>query len=170
MMKTKYLWNLLKTKESKKQFKSQSTEFGVRDTLNAYFIEQVLKLHKDETKTDEEISQFCKLCEGEHGDSIFNPFLQLKGMCSFPFEKTHKLIIFCSGFHGHLDTPFESLHVILLGILKYIYRDTLSKLSPQAYSSVRGRFRSFDTAGLNIPPIQPDTMVRFARSLVGKEF
>lgn len=84
------------------------------------------------------------------------------------YTPAYPLIIF-SGFYGHLDTPFKSLHVILLGILKYIYRDTLSKLSREQQGEVRGFFHSFDTSGLNIPPIQPNTMVRFARSLVGKE-
>lgn len=68
------------TKDSKKQFKKLSTEFGVKDTLNSYFIDQALNLHEDKTKTDVEIGELCQIYKDEYQDHIFNPFLRLKGM------------------------------------------------------------------------------------------
>lgn len=74
------------------------------------------------------------------------------------------------GFDGHRDTPVESLHVLLLGIIKYLYRDAINSLSAKQEVEVTGRWASFKTEGLKTAPVRPSTMVQFANSLVGKEF
>ncbi|KAH9813956.1 hypothetical protein DFH28DRAFT_835426, partial [Melampsora americana] len=83
---------------------------------------------------------------------LFNPFSQLKG------------------FDGHCDTPAEVLHVILLGVGKYLMRNQMNSCSGSKKDSIQGRWRSFNTSGLNIPPIQPKTMIQHFMSLNGKEF
>lgn len=75
-----------------------------------------------------------------------------------------------TGFDGHLDTPVESLHVVLLGIAKYLYRHAINKIPASQHQELRGRWQSFDISGLNVAPVQPETMVKYANSLVGKEF
>lgn len=40
------------------------------------------------------------------------------------------LISFLSAFDGHQDTPVEALHVVLLGVAKYLYRDMVAGLTP----------------------------------------
>ncbi|KAH9811918.1 hypothetical protein DFH28DRAFT_931583 [Melampsora americana] len=80
-----------------------------------------------------------------------------------------------AGFNGHLDTPVEILHVILLGVVKYLYRDTMKTIKPgkpsaRKYHDLSARWRSFNRKGLNMPPIQPNTLLQFFQSLVGKEF
>ncbi|KAH9814693.1 hypothetical protein DFH28DRAFT_894252 [Melampsora americana] len=74
------------------------------------------------------------------------------------------------GFEGHLDTPVESLHVVLLGVVKYLFRDAMDNLPDSALPSVLARWKSFDTSGLNVPTIQPRTLTSYYEILVGKDF
>ncbi|KAH9808088.1 hypothetical protein DFH28DRAFT_1198469 [Melampsora americana] len=73
-------------------------------------------------------------------------------------------------FNGHRDTPVEILHVVLLGIAKYLLRHQMNGCSSAEKDKLWGRWRSFDTSGLNIPPIQPKSMIQHFQSLNGKEF
>ncbi|KAI8457263.1 hypothetical protein BY996DRAFT_8685400 [Phakopsora pachyrhizi] len=57
-------------------------------------------------------------------------------------------------FDGHKDTPVEVLHVVLLGILKYLYRDLIGGLSASKKDELIARLQSFDTSNLNIQPIK----------------
>ncbi|KAI8444838.1 hypothetical protein BY996DRAFT_4599625, partial [Phakopsora pachyrhizi] len=75
-----------------------------------------------------------------------------------------------SGFDGHKDTPVEVLHVVLLGIIKYLYRDIIGGLSGNKKEEVIARLQSFDTGNRNIPPIKAKYLVQHYSSLVGKEF
>ncbi|KAI8461060.1 hypothetical protein BY996DRAFT_6429500 [Phakopsora pachyrhizi] len=64
-------------------------------------------------------------------------------------------------FDGHKDTPVEVLHVILLGIVKYLYHKK---------EELVARFQSFDISNLNIPSIKAKYLVQHYSSLVGKDF
>jgi hypothetical protein len=76
------------------------------------------------------------------------------------------------GFDGVKDTPVEILHVALLGFVKYLARDILGgkKLNPNQKKELAARLESFNTQGLNIPPINGKSFVNHIKSLVGKEF
>lgn len=80
------------------------------------------------------------------------------------------LISFGSAFDGHLDTPVEALHVVLLGVAKYLYRDMVRGLSPGQTVLLQGRWQSLNIEGLNISPVQPRNLVQHANSLLGKDF
>lgn len=54
--------------------------------------------------------------------------------------------------------------------MKYLYRDAINRLTVKQKAEVVGRWQAFDPSGLGCAPIQSETMVRFANSLVGKEF
>ncbi|KAH9823863.1 hypothetical protein DFH28DRAFT_921384 [Melampsora americana] len=77
-------------------------------------------------------------------------------------------------FNGHQDTPVETLHVVLLGITKYLFCDTMNELSlkrgSKKFNDISAQWKSFDIKGLNTPPILPNTLITFYQSLVGKEF
>lgn len=77
---------------------------------------------------------------------------------------------YLSGFDGHLDTPVETLHVILLGVVKYLYRDLVQSLKDFQRIELQGCWAGFNSEGLNCPAIRPVTLVQFVGSLVGKEF
>ncbi|KAH9809107.1 hypothetical protein DFH28DRAFT_1191574 [Melampsora americana] len=156
---TKELWLLTRNPKSIKQFDVLSKEYGICDSLNLKFAKQVQEIYranKSKTKelqtTPQEIVALCESLEQQFGDHMFNPFLRLEG------------------FDGHLDTPVESLHVVLLGVTKYLYRETISNLSPAELFDLQGRWQAFQIDGLNVAPIQPRNMVQYANSLLGKDF
>ena len=72
-------------------------------------------------------------------------------------------------FDPNSDTPIEILHVILLGIVKYFWRDAVSRLS-----STRGeliaRLLSVDTTGLGFHKLRGKVLVQYAGSLIGRDF
>ncbi|POW12028.1 hypothetical protein PSTT_04775 [Puccinia striiformis] len=75
-----------------------------------------------------------------------------------------------SRFDGLKHTPVEILHVFLLGMVKYLFRDFMSHLKPDEKQELVGLWRSFNTDSLNIPSLKPMGLVQYSSSLVGKDF
>lgn len=75
-----------------------------------------------------------------------------------------------SDFDPHADTPVEILHVVLLGFVKYFWRDVVARLKDAEKQTLITRLSSFDVSGLNISPLSGSTLVNYARSLVGRDF
>ncbi|CAH7686679.1 hypothetical protein PPACK8108_LOCUS21365 [Phakopsora pachyrhizi] len=100
-----YTWEMIQRGAPKTQIQKSITELGVKDVLNQA-VTKILKENQD-TKLIFKINKF----QEEKIQELFNPFFELKG------------------FDGHKDTPVEVLHVVLLGALKYLYRDLISSLS-----------------------------------------
>ncbi|KAH9808346.1 hypothetical protein DFH28DRAFT_936321 [Melampsora americana] len=86
---THELWHMAQKPGTIGQFDTKSSELGVKDALNMSFVKMVQDLHRDSSVSVEQISTFCDDLNGQFGDRLFNPFLQLKG------------------FNGHRDTPVE---------------------------------------------------------------
>ena len=80
---------------------------------------------------------------------------------------------FIKGVDPHQDTPVEVFHVILLGFIKYFWRDLIwnelgenddkKQLLIQCLSSP-------DVIRLNISPLNGKTLVQYAGSLTGRDF
>ncbi|KAJ7211512.1 hypothetical protein C8J57DRAFT_1097670, partial [Mycena rebaudengoi] len=68
------------------------------------------------------------------------------------------------------DSPVEILHVILLGVVKYWWRDTISRQTTQGKEELKTRLSSIDVAGLNCSCLRGNMDVHYARSLVGHYF
>ncbi|KAH9815167.1 hypothetical protein DFH28DRAFT_1107682 [Melampsora americana] len=158
-IQTRDLWRLTRNPKSIKQFDDLSKSYGTRDSLNLPFakeIQQLYRSNKNKRKEDQtsqsDILQHCESLDEKFGDRLFNPFLRL------------------TGFDGHADTPVESLHVVLLGVTKYLYRDMIAKLSTAELFTIQGRWELFEISGLNVAPIQSRNMVHYANSLLGKDF
>lgn len=88
------------------------------------------------------------------------------------YQRLHYLtIFFCGvGFDPHRDTPVEVLHVVLLGFVKYFWRDAIARISVSDKEILVARLSSFDTSGLDIPTLSGYTLVRYAGSLTGRDF
>ncbi|KAF9232535.1 hypothetical protein BU15DRAFT_90631 [Melanogaster broomeanus] len=84
-------------------------------------------------------------------DQIFKP---LKGL----HEAFMSLIWRIKGLDPHQDTPVEILHVILLGFIKYFWRDAMSRLSDDQKTLLQIRLNSFDVSGLGIPRLAGHTL------------
>lgn len=73
------------------------------------------------------------------------------------------------GLNPHQDTPVEVLHVCLLGVVKYFWRDAVAR-TKKDHNTLIARLCSFDTAGLGISPLAGKTLVTYAGSLMGRDF
>ncbi|KAH9807975.1 hypothetical protein DFH28DRAFT_1199728 [Melampsora americana] len=140
-IQTQNLWQLTRHPRSIRQFDDLSKSYGTRDSLNLHFAKEAQHLYRSNKSKAKEDQIHC------NSSDSYSP-----------------------GFDGHADTPVESLHVVLLGVTKYMYRDVISKLSPGELSNLTGQWQSFDISGLNCPAIQPRNMVHYAHSLLGKDF
>ncbi|KAH9807661.1 hypothetical protein DFH28DRAFT_1138529 [Melampsora americana] len=109
-LRTHEIWNLAKRSNSKTLIEETARAYGQKDTINEFFIKQMQNAHNEDHPTVDVDQLFQQLNE-KHGSHLFNPMLRLQG------------------FDGHKDTPFETLHVVLLGIVKYLFRDTMHNLS-----------------------------------------
>lgn len=74
------------------------------------------------------------------------------------------------GLDPHQDTPIEILHVILLGFVKYFWRDAISRLNDEKKGLLITRLSSVDVTGLGISSLAGHTLVRYAGSLTGRDF
>jgi hypothetical protein len=73
-------------------------------------------------------------------------------------------------FDPNSDTPIEILHVILLGIAKYFWRDAVSRLPSARHGELMARLSSVNTAGLGFGPLRGKVLVQYAGSLIGRDF
>lgn len=72
----------------------------------------------------------------------------------------------------HRDTPVEILHVVLLGFVKYFWRDAVSRLTDDQKAILRYRLNSVDLSGLDpsVSALRGQTLVQYSGSLVGRDF
>jgi hypothetical protein len=78
---------------------------------------------------------------------------------------------FITGFDGCHDTPVEILHVILLGVIKYITIDFLSNtIKPKHVNDLLGSWQSFDTNSLDLPVLNAAYLYKHHKSMVGKDY
>jgi len=78
-----------------------------------------------------------------------------------------------AGLDPHRDTPVEILHVVLLGFVKYLWRDLVqNQLGNQDEKKLllATRLSSFDVSGLGISPLAGQTLVQYSGSLTGRDF
>ncbi|KAJ7753154.1 hypothetical protein B0H14DRAFT_3096750 [Mycena olivaceomarginata] len=76
-----------------------------------------------------------------------------------------------SGLDPHQDTPVEILHVVLLGFVKYLWRDVVQlQLNKKDKNKelLATRLSSLDVSGLGISPLAGQTLVRYRGSLTGR--
>jgi hypothetical protein len=64
----------------------------------------------------------------------------------------------------------EILHVILLGFIKYFWRDAVARLNDDQKPILVARLTSFDISGLGISPLAGHTLVHYSGSLTGRDF
>lgn len=76
------------------------------------------------------------------------------------------------GLDPHRDTPVEVLHTVLLGFVKYLWRDAVSRCSDLQKSILKTRIKSFNTDGLSIAKLggAGEQLVTYAGSLTGADF
>nr|VWO97023.1 Uncharacterized protein [Ganoderma boninense] len=136
-----------------------ATDTGVKDK---YFTHYVGKLQdavnevRERQKTSppvgtskaDEVRQTLREVQEAMPRDLFNPALQIPD------------------FDPSSDTPFEALHVVLLGAVKYFWRDAVSRLDSTAKDVLIAHLNSVITDGLGLPNIRGETLVQYAGWLV----
>ncbi|KAI5982275.1 hypothetical protein F5J12DRAFT_908289 [Pisolithus orientalis] len=136
------------------KIKEKMTSTGLKDTYLKYFINGMAascKRQQGSSSKQEALDVFIKGLP----ENVYSPVWHIKGL------------------NPHADTPVEVLHTVLLGFVKYFWRDVVNirvgknKIKREL---LEAHLSSFDTTGLGIPPLSGHTLVQYAGSLVGHDF
>jgi hypothetical protein len=128
---------------------SQSvTETGIKDRIVGRMSDAIKNLATTCTPQDLGLQIHLKFGDPERW---INPFFHL------------------GGFDGHLDTPIEILHTILLGVIKYLSKETIGELNVQQKAILSARI-SATSYTLFDRPINANQIIRYVGSCVGKDF
>ncbi|KAA1114601.1 hypothetical protein PGT21_014993 [Puccinia graminis f. sp. tritici] len=140
---THKLFNIATT-ESNAQYIRKGRKYGLKDTINNKFI--------IESKSDPRVKERMENFAQDSPHRLYNPILEL------------------IGFDGVKDTPVEILHVVLLGVVKYLARDLVAGVPQTQRYKLIARLESFNCQSLNIDSLKPDYLIQHIKSLVGRDF
>ncbi|KZT33465.1 hypothetical protein SISSUDRAFT_955499, partial [Sistotremastrum suecicum HHB10207 ss-3] len=143
-----------KRKETQKKRKTTIRDSGVKDTHLNYFIQRLDQATKNLDGEEARQAMLRELQSMPREEMMYSPVWRLLGLS--PTD----------------DMPCEVLHIILLGIVKYFWRDAISRLTDAKKSVLSHRLSSIsvESLGPDVSPIQGDTWVKYAGSLVGRDF
>ncbi|TRM70314.1 hypothetical protein BD626DRAFT_448805 [Schizophyllum amplum] len=130
------------------------TATGIKDTYQLHFMESLFASY-----------------EHKRGKPAKLAALQKKAT-ELP-ENTMSPVWRINGLDPHADTPVEVLHVVLLGFVKYFWRDLIQnklKRKDDMKALLKTRLSSVDVSGLGISPLNGETLVQYAGSLTGRDF
>ncbi|KAI6014952.1 hypothetical protein EDC04DRAFT_2903843 [Pisolithus marmoratus] len=137
----------------KVRYVKMKTDTGIKDTYMDVFVECILKLVKGlRAGMDKHTEAVNSVTQGRPVEEFMSPVWRIKGL------------------DPHQDTPVEILHVILLGFVKYFWRDAMSRLNEVQKAKLQVRLASFDVTGLGIPLLAGHTLIQYAGSLTGRDF
>jgi hypothetical protein len=86
------------------------------------------------------------------------------------FEGKHEAHSCRTDLDPSQDTPVEVLHVVLLGFVKYFWRDVVSRLGANEKQLLIQRLDSLDLRALGLPSLRGTSLVKYAGSLTGRDF
>ncbi|KAJ7728363.1 hypothetical protein B0H16DRAFT_1331027 [Mycena metata] len=142
------------TLHTKTKVEKMRTASGIKDTFQLVFLEKLFDSYK--TKRGKEARQAALDAEKRKlPNNTTSPVWRIEGL------------------DPHHDTPVEILHVILLGFVKYLWRDLVqNQLGSNAEKKALlvTRLNSFDVSGLGISPLAGHTLVQYSGSLTGRDF
>ena len=76
-----------------------------------------------------------------------------------------------SGLDVHKDTPVETLHTVLLGVIKYTWKSTMDALKTSHNMQMfETRLTSLNEEGLHIQRIRAEYIVGYRGALIGRQF
>ncbi|KAJ6489298.1 hypothetical protein C8R47DRAFT_1215648 [Mycena vitilis] len=102
----------------------------------------------------EEVKSMLRQLRAEMPDDIFNPVLSIQRALAKNMVFDSDIQITAIDFDANRDTPVEILHVVLLGVVKYWWRDAVSRQNSKGKEELKARLSSVDVAGLNTPTIR----------------
>ncbi|KAF5384421.1 hypothetical protein D9615_003216 [Tricholomella constricta] len=137
----------------KTRYGAAKTRSGLKDNVLEFFTNQIFNFRqKLRGSQDEKEKKVREMIEKEIPKDPFSPVWRIKGL------------------DPHQDTPVEILHVILLGFVKYLWRDAISRLSSEQKEILISRLNSLDVSGLGFSRLSGQTLVQYSGSLTGRDF
>ncbi|KAJ7195401.1 hypothetical protein B0H12DRAFT_1299784, partial [Mycena haematopus] len=152
--KLKSFFTEASTVDTKTKVQEQRTESGVKDTYQLFFLEKLFESYK-----------------GKRGRAAKQAALDAQ-LAQLPANTTSP-VWRIKGLDPHQDTPVEILHVVLLGFVKYFWRDLIQlqlKNKDDKKELLITRLNSLDVSGLGISPLPGRTLVKYSGSLTGRDF
>ncbi|KAI6147878.1 hypothetical protein BKA82DRAFT_4329899 [Pisolithus tinctorius] len=148
IIELKSMFTMASTIGNQTKIKEKMSSTGLKDTYLEYFINGMAascKRQQGSSSKQEALDVFIKGLP----ENVYSPVWRIK------------------------DTPVEVLHTILLGFVKYFWRDVVNirvGKNKIKHELLEACLSSFDTTGLGIPPLSGHTLVQCAGSLVGHDF
>ncbi|EFI26599.1 hypothetical protein CC1G_15371 [Coprinopsis cinerea okayama7 len=132
--------------ETQKKNNDLRVKTGVKDTFLNFFLDKIEQRRKNITDVEERENVTARVLN-TMPRNVFN-------------------------LNPHQDTPVEILHVVLLGYVKYFWRDAIDRLSDPQKVTLKHRLSSLDLSGLDpaASSLRGQTLVQYAGSLVGRDF
>ncbi|KAJ3509457.1 hypothetical protein NLJ89_g5213 [Agrocybe chaxingu] len=152
--KLESFFSLAKVVGTRTAMKEARTETGIKDPIQEHFLDGLHNAYKSERGIPKKQAALDAAVE-RLPPCITSPVWRLTGL------------------DPHQDTPIEILHVVLLGFVKYFWRDVIANQignKEDKKELLSRRLVSFDTKGLNISPLNGRTLVYYAGSLTGRDF
>ncbi|KIY49003.1 hypothetical protein FISHEDRAFT_73073 [Fistulina hepatica ATCC 64428] len=137
----------------KTEWQRSKMAMGIKDNCLEFFLNRFFKIGS--RRGDDRATKQCKidnLAQQLNNQDIFSPVWHIKD------------------FDPHSNTPVEILHTVLLGFVKYLWRDAIARTKDGDKPELASRLSSFPTRGLGIPPLAGHTLVMYAGSLTGRDF
>jgi hypothetical protein len=110
------------TLDSKTKVQSMRTESGIKDTHQMFFLEKLFKSYKGKRGRESKQAALDTVIDSLP-DIITSPVWRIKGAVHITLLLSVLTQTLASGLDPHRDTPVEILHVVLLGFVKYLWRD-----------------------------------------------
>ncbi|TRM65621.1 hypothetical protein BD626DRAFT_628781 [Schizophyllum amplum] len=136
----------------KAEYERQRTVKGIKDTFMEHFLKRLFDVNKRGGGSATVKAKTMERIKREIPSSPYSPVWRIRD------------------FNPHSDTPVEILHVILLGFVKYFWRDALVRLTKPQLKILKTRLSSFDVRGLGVSPLSGERLVTYGRSLTGSDF
>ncbi|KAF9072180.1 hypothetical protein BDP27DRAFT_1217935 [Rhodocollybia butyracea] len=135
------------------KIKQMRTDSGIKDTYQNFFIERLLNSYKRRRGIS---ASTAREAISDLPPDTMSPVWRIRGL------------------DPHSDTPVEILHVILLGFVKYLWRDVIEnqiKKNPERQKELIIRLSSLDVEGLGLgSKLAGSTIVNHYGSLTGSDF
>ncbi|KAH8983089.1 hypothetical protein EDB86DRAFT_3066391 [Lactarius hatsudake] len=139
------------------KIRAHKTSTGIKDTFLETFLEQMHRSYKDiSNKREKQVALDNFRMTLPANMNMLSPVWRIRGL------------------DPHADTPVEILHTVLLGFVKYFWRDVVHHQlgsNPQGKEVLKTRLNSLDISGLQLgQQLSGRTLVQYASSLTGRDF
>lgn len=157
------------------KIRAHKTSTGIKDRYLEMFLELMHQSYKDKAgKQDKQIALDNFRATLPAGMGMLSPVWRIQGSFTFTLCVMRVLNVKTPGLDPHMDTPVEILHTILLGFVKYFWRDVVHNQlgsNPSKKELLKTRLNSLDISGLQLgKQLSGHTLVQYAGSLTGRDF